>query len=114
MAVYRQMYTAMAAGDLTTLRTLLAPAFELVHMTGYVQPGADWLQHIESGRMCYFASNKAAIRIEGSGARRWLRGRNRVRADIWGAQGNWPLQLDLTFRLHQGRWQMSRATASTY
>ena len=114
VAAYRQMHVAMVAGDTDTLRSLLAPEFELVHMTGYVQPAAEWLQHIESGRMRYFASAEASVAVQGSDARRWLRGRSRVRADIWGASGTWPLQMDIDFRLQQGRWRMTRATASTY
>lgn len=111
---YRQMHTALLAADTDTRRSLISSDFMLIHMTGYAQPGTEWLQHIDTGRMRYFASREESVALQTRGPRRWLRGRSRVRADIWGAQGTWPLQTDLDFQLLQGRWLMVKATASTY
>lgn len=37
-----------------------------------------------------------------------------VRAQIWGASGTWPLQLDLDLIAHEGRWRVRDARASTW
>lgn len=115
IASYRQMQRFMVAADTRGLKPLLADDFTLVHMTGYAQPRDEWLAHIDNGRMRYFSSDEvevAVIKVDGSLAT--LRGRNRVKASIWGAQGTWPLQLDVEFTLVNDRWLMRHASASTY
>jgi hypothetical protein len=115
VAAYRQMHRFMLAADTRSLEPLLADGFTLVHMTGYAQPRDEWLAQIDSGRMRYFSSEEdevAVIRVEGQ--RVTLRGRNRVKASIWGAQSTWPLQMDIEFVLVNGRWLMQHAVASTY
>lgn len=111
---YRQMHAAMLSADTHTLRSLISADFVLVHMTGYAQSGTEWLQHIDNGRMRYFTSEEESVELLGSGEQRRLRGRNWVRANIWGTHGTWPLQMLVDFRLQQGRWLMVKATASTY
>jgi ketosteroid isomerase-like protein len=113
-ALYSQMHLAMVAADITALAALLTADFHLVHMTGYDQPRAEWLAHIASGRMRYFSSTqeRVVVRVDGDNAQ--LRGRNRVKADIWGTRGTWPLQLDIGLVRRDGRWWMSTARASTY
>lgn len=111
---YRQMHASMLAGDTLSLRRLLAPEFVLVHMTGYAQLGAEWLEHVASGRMRYLTSTEDSVAVQQDGQRHWLRGRNRVHAVIWGARGTWPLEMAIDFRRDQGRWLMSKAVASTY
>ena len=113
-ALYSQMHQAMVTADITALATLLTDDFHLVHMTGYDQPRAGWLAHIASGRMRYFSSaqEQVVVRVDGDSAK--LRGRNRVKADIWGARGTWPLQLDIGLVRRDGRWWMCAAHASTY
>jgi hypothetical protein len=115
VGAYRQMQRFMVAADTRILKPLLAEGFTLVHITGYAQPRDEWLAHIDNGRMRYFSSDEdevAVVKVEGQ--RAMLRGRNRVRASIWGAQGTWPLQLDIEFALVNGRWLMRQAVASTY
>jgi len=112
--LYSQMHLAMVAADIEALAPLLTDDFHLVHMTGYDQPRAEWLAHIASGRMRYFSSTQeqVIVRIDGDSAQ--LTGRNRVKADICGARGTWPLQLDIGLVRRDGRWWMSTARASTY
>jgi hypothetical protein len=115
IAAYRQMNRCMLAADTQSLKPLLADDFTLVHMTGYAQPRDEWLAQIDSGRMRYFSSEEnevAPVKVENH--RATLRGRSRVKADIWGAQGTWPLQMDIGFVLVNGHWLMQHAVASTY
>lgn len=113
--MYRQMQDAMVAADTRRLQPLLAENFILVHMTGYPQPRDEWLAQIDSGRMRYLRSFEEEVRVtsvyDSCAA---LRGRNHVRADIWGAQGLWPLQLDIEFSKKDVAWLMQHASASTY
>jgi hypothetical protein len=115
VVAYRQMYRFMLAADTRSLKPLLADGFALVHITGYAQPRDEWLAHIDNGRMRYFSAEEAempVIKVDSHTAT--LRGRNRVKASIWGAQGTWPLQLDIDFALVDGRWLMRHARATTY
>lgn len=113
-ALYGNMHRAMVAADTVALATLLIEDFHLVHMTGYDQPRAEWLAHIDAGRMRYFASREERVAVQVDGDRAQLTGCNQVKADIWGARGTWPLQLDIRLIRRGGSWQMSSARASTY
>jgi ketosteroid isomerase-like protein len=112
-ALYGDMHRAMVAADTGGLATLLTEDFHLVHMTGYDQPRAEWLAHIDSGRMRYFASREERVTVRVDGDHAQLTGCNQVKADIWGARGTWPLQLDICLIRLGGRWRMSSARAST-
>lgn len=54
-------------------------------MTGYDQLRTEWLAHIGSGEMRYFDSLEEEVVVKVDGNRATLRGRNRVKASIWGA-----------------------------
>lgn len=112
--LYSRMHRAMVASDTRTLASMLTDDFHLVHMTGYDQPRAEWLAHIESGRMRYFDSVEEEVVVKVDGDKATVRGCNRVKASIWGARGTWPLQLDIDLCLRNGRWLMSAARATTY
>jgi hypothetical protein len=115
ISAYRQMQRFMVAADTRSLKPLLTDDFTLVHMTGYAQPRDEWLEHIDNGRMRYFSAEEKDVAVlKFAGQRATLRGRNLVKANIWGAQGTWPLQLDIEFALIDGRWLMRHASASTY
>ena len=115
ISAYRQMQGFMVAADTRGLKSLLADGFTLEHMTGYVQPRDEWLAHIDNGRMQYFSAAEESVEVlKVNGQQATLRGRNRVKANIWGAQRAWPLQLDVEFGLVEGRWLMRSAIASTF
>lgn len=113
-ALYCRMNRAMVASDTRTLASMLTNDFHLIHMTGYDQLRAEWLAHIDSGQMRYFDSVEEEVVTQVDGNKATLRGRNRVKANIWGARGTWPLQLDIDLSLCNGQWLMSAARACTY
>lgn len=113
-ALYSRMHRAMVASDTRLLASMLTDDFHLVHMTGYDQPRAEWLAHIESGQMRYHSSVEEDVVVKVDGNKATVRGRNRVNANIWGTGGTWPLQLDIDLSLHDGQWLMSAARATTY
>lgn len=115
ITIYRQMHRFMLAADTPSLKAMLADGFSLVHITGYAQPRDEWLAQIDSGRMRYFSSAEDEVPTVKVGYQRaTLRGRNRVKASIWGAEGLWPLQMDIEFVLVNGKRLMGHARASTY
>lgn len=113
-ALYSRMHRAMVASDTRTLSSMLTDDFHLVHITGYDQPRAEWLAHIESGQMRYHDSVEEDVVVKVDGNKATLRGRNRVDANIWGARGTWRLQLDIDLSLRDGQWLLSAARATTY
>ena len=52
-AAYDAMCEAMLAADTEKLRDLLGDGYTLTHMTGHVQPLADWLAEIDRRSMIY-------------------------------------------------------------
>lgn len=114
IALYRQMQVLMTAADTVGLAAILSEDFRLIHMTGYDQPGSEWLEHIRSGQMTYFSSEECSVSARVSGNKAALTGCNRVKANIWGAQGAWPLQLDIELVRHGSQWMMTHARASTF
>ena len=112
--LYREMNRAMVAADIDALDKMLAPGYTLTHITGYKQTRAEWLAQVQSGQMRYFRIEEASVDAHVQGERATLTGRARTHARIWGAQGQWPLQLQIELRKSGGQWLMEKAVASTY
>lgn len=115
LQVYRDYNRAMAADDVTALASLLAPDFTLTHMTGYVQPRAEWLQEISAGTMHYFSSVEDHVRMTSTTTGWQVVGQNRVVASIHGSrQTEWPLNTVLRLEKVAGHWQIQSAVVTTY
>ena len=112
--LYREMNHAMVAADVDALDKMLAPGYTLTHITGYQQPRAEWLAQVKSGEMRYFKTEEDSVEVSIDGDTATLTGRARTTANIWGAQGTWPLQLEIDLRKLDGRWLMEKAVATTY
>ena len=112
--LYREMNHAMVAADIDALDKMLAPGYTLTHITGYKQTRAEWLAQVKSGEMRYFGTEEASVDARIHGDTATLTGRARTTANIWGAQGTWPLQLEIDLRKLDGRWLMEKAVATTY
>ena len=83
-------------------------------MTGYIQPRAEWLEHIRSGQMRYRQIDEVSVQAEADGASGRIIGRAWNTAHIWGMEGRWPLQLDITVIKENGQWKIAKAVASTF
>lgn len=112
--MYRQMHRAMVSADIQVLSTLLADDFRLIQMTGYDQSRKEWLEHINARKMRYFSSDELKVNVKMQGEEAQLVGQNFVRASIWGAQGTWPLQMEIKVVRVVDVWQMKTAHASTF
>jgi hypothetical protein len=105
---------AMVLGDVDELGALLTDDFTLLHMTGYLQPRAEWLHDITTQRMQYHHIDVVALRATAKGPDLMLTARTITEATIWGSHGTWRLQLQQTFRKQDDDWLASRSVASTW
>ena len=114
LANYEAQCQAMAAGDADALGALLADDFTLVHMTGYLQPKAEWLADVRSGQMTYHSMTDVDVSVDDSGDAPVVTARTRTEATIWGGHGIWPLRLRITYRRQDGAWIAADSVASTW
>lgn len=115
LALYRAYNQAMAADDTVALDQLLAPSFTLTHMTGYVQPRAEWLKELRQGTMKYFASIEEHVDGQQTATGWHLVGQNRVTASIHGGgKYAWPLNTEMVIERVAGTWQIMSAVVTTY
>ncbi|KFJ08144.1 nuclear transport factor 2 family protein [Bifidobacterium tsurumiense] len=104
----------MLHADVGVLKSILAPNYSLVHMTGYGQSGQEWLNQLADGRMRYDKVDVVSVEVEGDGEHPILRMRSRTTANIWGSQGTWNLDLRSTFRRQGDGWVFAHTDASTW
>ncbi|WP_181429219.1 SDR family NAD(P)-dependent oxidoreductase [Curtobacterium sp. MCSS17_008] len=106
---------AMTSNDSERLGALLADDFVLVHMTGHVQPRADWLAEIAAGTAIYHSVSTTDTDVRDvtpSGG--VLTARTHTDVTIGGERGTWPTQFRLTFTRDDGRWVATRADGSSW
>lgn len=116
-ANYASQRNAMVSGDANALADLLTEDFVLTHMTGYVQPRAEWLADLRSGAMTYHSIHDVDVHVDvrgDSGHAPVLLARTRTNATIWASHGTWPLQLEIHFVNDGGRWLAASTIASTW
>jgi hypothetical protein len=102
----------MVAGDADALDALLADGCTLTQMSGYRQPGEEWLADVRSGGMTYHAVEDVEVSVDVSGEFPVLTARTRTEATIWGAHGTWPLQLRMQFPQDGSGWLAENTAAS--
>ncbi len=114
-ALYREMYEAMVRKDTATLNRVHADDFVLTHMTGMHQSKQVYIQSIANGTLNYYSAEHEQMDIKVDGNHATLRGRSRVNAAVFGGgRHTWRLQLSFELVKHDGRWQFTSASASTY
>lgn len=114
--LYERMYRLMIAKDVKTLGTMLSDDFELVHMTGMLQPKAVYLKAIADGTLNYYKAETENIIFDSiADNKEVITGQSRVNAAVFGGgKYTWPLQLRISLEQKDGRWIMTKAVASTY
>ncbi|SDK55145.1 protein of unknown function [Arthrobacter sp. ov407] len=105
---------AMVGRDLAALGALLADGFTLTHMTGYVQPKAEWLDAIETGQMQYHRMETVEATLSTEGTAPALTARTLTDATIWGSRATWRLTLRSWFEPRGVDWVITRTVASTW
>lgn len=109
-------HTAMVAADTEALERLLAPHFELVHITGYIQPKNEWLQLVRTGRFNYHQvdidQDSVSVIVRRDTSR--VNGRGVFNATINGTHAPWRLEFVLEMRRHGMNWLIAHASYATY
>ena len=113
-AVFQAECEAMLAADSVSLGALLAPAFTLTHMTGYVQPRDAWLGDVSARHMEYHSMEVLETLVETADGGPVLSAWTLTHATIWGMRGTWRLLLKNYFREVDGEWLITRTVASTW
>lgn len=70
LAVVRQLAQLMIERDTATMNDILDEHYTLTHMTGYVQPKAEWFEEVIKESMKYYSAKevKNSVRITGNEA----------------------------------------------
>lgn len=114
-SLYEDMYRAMIAKDTVVLDKMLNDGFVLVHMTGMRQPKREYLRSIANGTLNYYSCDDTNLDITVNGDNARMIGQSQVLAAVFGGvKHRWPLQLDMTLKKDNGKWQIIQAVASTY
>lgn len=114
LAARVQMGEGMVAADIERLEALLGEGFSLTHMTGYVQPEAEWLDEIRGGSMRYHSIRRSSSSVDVDGARAVVVTRDIVDATMWGSRANWRLQMTTSLSRQHGSWVPTRSVATTW
>ncbi|MET4052473.1 hypothetical protein ABID81_001843 [Frigoribacterium sp. PvP054] len=114
LAARGQMDESMIAADAEHLEALLGEGFSLTHMTGYVQPKAEWLDEIRRGSMRYHSIRRSSSSVDVDGARAVVITRDIVDATIWGSRANWRLQMTTSLSRQDNSWVPTRSVATTW
>ncbi|MFJ8716420.1 nuclear transport factor 2 family protein [Streptomyces violaceus] len=111
---HRAYLDAMDEGDTKALDDLLDDSFTLTHMTGYVQPKAEWLAQIRQDRFVYHAidEKKRTLDIDGDWAR--LVARTVTDATVYGTRADWRLKLATDYARQDDTWATVRTVATTW
>jgi hypothetical protein len=114
LAAYREQNRAMVEGRTDTLAELLADGYTAIHISGYQQDKAEWLDQIDSGRMTYDAIEEKSVDVEIKGETAVLTSRALVTATIYGSHATWPLKSVTRYARRDGTWKPVHSRATTY
>ncbi|MFF2131240.1 nuclear transport factor 2 family protein [Streptomyces olivochromogenes] len=114
LQVHHAYLDAMVEGDTQSLDDLLDDGFFLTHMTGYVQPKAEWLAQMRAGQFVYHSIDEVdtALDIDGGTAR--LTVRTKTDAKVYGSRADWRLLLATDYARGGDAWIPMRTVATTW
>lgn len=114
LATVRQLATLMIARDTTEMNNILDEHYTLTHMTGYVQPKAEWFAEVAKESMKYYSAKEVNHSVKVNGNRADVTVQNLVDAQIWGSRNTWRLQQKMQLEKREGRWVILKSVASTF
>lgn len=114
IAVTEQLTEGMIAKNFSAMDKILDSNYTLTHMTGYVQPKAEWFKEVETESMKYYSAKgvKKSVKINGNKAEVFEQ--NKVDARIWGTRNVWNLQQIYTLEKRDGKWIILKSVASSF
>ncbi len=105
---------SVTLGPSSVDRLMLDDAFTLTHITGYVQPKAEWLAEIRAGRFTYHAIRQHDLTVAPTGDTVRLVGGIITDATVYGHRADWRLTLSRDYRRNGDSWLALRAIATTW
>ncbi len=114
LAVVRHLAQLMINRDTAAMNDILDEHYTLTHMTGYVQPKAEWFDEVIKESMKYYSVKEVnnSVRINGREAEVMIQ--NLVDARIWGTRNNWRLQQTMQLEKRNGEWMILKSVATTF
>src|SRR4051812_38259032 len=114
LAVVRQLAELMIKRDIAAMNGILDKDYTLTHMTGYVQPKAEWFNEVMKESMKYHSANEVHHSVTLNGNKATVTMQNLVDARIWGSRNTWRLQQLMTLEKRNGTWIILKSVASTF
>jgi hypothetical protein len=114
LSVVRQLADLMIKRDTAAINDILDKDYTLTHMTGYVQPKAEWFNEIIRESMKYYSAKEVAHSLTINGNTANVTVQNLVDARILGSRNTWRLQQKMTLEKRAGRWVILKSVASTF
>lgn len=114
MAVVRQLAKLMIARDTVAMNNILDKNYTLTHMTGYVQPKAEWFEEVVRESMKYYSAKEVNHTIKVNGNTAEVITQDLVDARIWGSRHTWRLQQKMKLEKRNGNWIILNSVASTF
>lgn len=112
--VVQQLAKLMIARDTAVMTSILDKDFTLTHITGYVQPKAEWLSEVARESMKYYSAQEVNHTININGNIADVTTRNMVDARIWGSRNTWRLQQKMRLEKRKDNWIILYSIASTF
>ena len=114
LEVTRQLTQLMIDKDTTVMNNILDTHFTLTHITGYVQPKAEWYAEIETERMKYYSYKEVKTSVNIDGDKATFVGQNMLDARIWGTRNNWRLQQTMQLEKRNEKWIILKSAAAIF
>jgi hypothetical protein len=114
LAIVRQLAELMVKWDTAAMNHILDEKYTLTHMTGYVQPKAEWFDEVMKERMKYYSAKEVDHSVTVNGIKATATMQNLVDARIWGSRNVWRLQQKMTLEKQNGKWIILKSVASTF
>jgi hypothetical protein len=114
LAVVRQLAELMIKRDTADMNHILDENYTLTHMTGYVQPKAEWFIEVIKESMKYYSANEVHHSVTVKSDKATATMQNLVDARIWGSRNVWRLQQVMQLQKRNGQWIILKSVASTF
>lgn len=114
LSVVRQLAELMIKRDTASMNTILDKDYNLTHLTGYVQPKAEWFDEVLKESMKYYSAKEVNHTVKTDGNKATVVVQNMVDARIWGSRNNWRLQQTMQLEKRNGKWIILKSVATTF
>ncbi|MFF4352584.1 nuclear transport factor 2 family protein [Streptomyces sp. NPDC001530] len=105
---------AMDEGDTEALDDMLDDGFTLTHMTGYVQPKAEWPAQMRESRFVYHSIDEKNTTLDIESDTAHLAIRTVTDATVYGTRANWLLGLPTDYARKGDTWGTVRPAATPW